>query len=99
MQRRSFRFNCSTLLDRRAAGGTTVTNLTASISGTSGTVGATSTQNSLNATWTTGSGQVMSTPPVNINVGVTTTAYLIGVSNFGGSTMTCNGVITALRIH
>lgn len=49
--------------------------------------------------FTTGSTQIISTPVVRESLSATTTVYLVGLTSFGVSTMTCNGFIRARRVR
>lgn len=83
------------------AAGTTVTAIQAGINTVSATIPANNTggYNLLFATLTTGSSQSYASPIVRVSLASSGTAYLLGVSNFGVSTMTCNGFIRARRVR
>jgi len=79
---------------------TTISYLAADINTVSATFNATvGNSQQLVSTFTTGSTNALTTPVVRINVSSTTTAYLIGLSNFATSTMTCKGAINARRVR
>jgi hypothetical protein len=86
------------------AGTTTVQSLIAGISLTSATTGSVvsptldSPTTRMVASWTTGNAQSVPTPKAIINVSSTTTVYLVALANFGVSTLTAGGVITARRV-
>ena len=81
------------------AGSTTISGLVASISTTSATLGAIGSLIYLQSTFTTGSANYLPTPDVRISVATSTTVYLVGVANFGTSTMQGDGFIRARRVR
>lgn len=80
---------------------TTVTLVQAGINTTSATMSAANAggSNFLQASFTTGGGQAISTPVVRIPLAATTTVYLVGQTQFGVSTMQCSGFIRARRVR
>jgi hypothetical protein len=81
------------------AGGTSVSGINAGVNTTSATLPAQAQYSSINATLQTGAGQTLIAPVQRISIASTTTVYMIGLSVFGASTMTCNGFIRARRVR
>jgi hypothetical protein len=81
-----------------AAGSTTVSFLSSSISQANNTGGPTSATQTINASFVTGGGQTLAATPTLLNLSSSGTAYAVGLAFFGVSTMTCGGAISALRI-
>lgn len=88
---------CNTLF--HPAGTTVVTGLAVGISTTSASLGAFGTLNYIQASFNTGSNNYVSAPTVRVSVAATTTAYCVGVANFGTSTMQGDGFIRARRVR
>ena len=78
---------------------TTVTGMWAGISTTSATLGGLGTSSSLQATFTTGATQFLTTPVVRINVATTTTVYIVGQASYGVSTFAYQAAIRARRVR
>lgn len=81
------------------AGTTTVTSIAASVGTASGSLGAVGQIAYLQASLTTGAQQYLVTPTLRVNVSAGTTAYCVGFSSFGVSTMTGSGYIRATRVN
>jgi hypothetical protein len=84
-----------------AAGASTViTALEAGVNTTSSTFPATLGNFNANVqSYTTGTTNVISTPVVRESLASTTTVYLVGLSSFTTSTMSCSGFIRARRVR
>ena len=78
---------------------TTVTGMWAGISTTSATLGGLGTYSSLQATFTTGATQFLTTPVGRINVATTTTVYIVGQASYGVSTFAYQAAIRARRVR
>lgn len=79
------------------AGTTTIQGIQAGISTTSSTLPAAPEVSFLFANFLTGSGQGLNSPVTRVNLGSTTTVYLVTQATFGVSTMTAAGIIRARR--
>lgn len=81
------------------AGGTTMTAASAGISTTSATVPAVPLYAAWSGTAPAGSTEIFAVPTQVVNVSASTTYFLVGVSNFTGSTATMTCQLNALRVH
>jgi len=79
------------------AASTTISSINSGVNTTSATLPSIGNYSALNAALTTGVGQNLVAPIMRESLTSTTTIYMVGLSVFGASTMTCNGTISARR--
>jgi hypothetical protein len=86
-------------VDYVPAGGTSISQCVSSVNTTSATQPASPFKSIGNYTAGAGNGQTQWAPITRLSLASTTTVYLVGFANFGGSTLTANGFIRARRIR
>ena len=82
---------------KQGSGSFSPTQITSSLSTTSGTQG--STLSTLGATFTTNFAQALPVPMILLNVSSSTTVYLVGQATFASGTPIMNCSLTAVRYH
>ncbi|MBB0023622.1 hypothetical protein D7S70_08150 [Ralstonia pickettii] len=78
---------------------TVITGLGVSISTTSAISNGLGGLTYIQANYNTGGGNYLTTPTVRLSLSATTTVYLVGIANFGTSTMQGDGMIRARRVR
>lgn len=92
-------WDVSGVIEFNPAGSTVITGMFASVSTTTGTLGAMGQRSSAQTTHSAGVGDQLPTPVTRLSLASTTTVYLVANQFFSTSTCTASGLIRARRIR